>query len=57
MSSKKNQLEIAEEAYSASLQIDKVKYLQHIKVFQRDRMIELELYPKKIHLFLELAAK
>ena len=32
ISSKKNQLEIAEEAYSASLQIDKVKYLQHIKV-------------------------
>ncbi|XP_031630866.1 intraflagellar transport protein 80 homolog isoform X2 [Contarinia nasturtii] len=31
ISSKKNQLEIAEEAYSASLQIDKVKYLQHIK--------------------------
>lgn len=32
ISSKKNQLEIAEEAYSSSLQIDKVKYLQHIKV-------------------------
>lgn len=32
ISSKRNQLEIAEEAYSACLQIDKVKYLQHIKV-------------------------
>lgn len=32
ISAKKNQLEIAEEAYSASLQIDKVKYLQYIKV-------------------------
>lgn len=32
ISSKKNQLEIAEEAYSATLQIDKVKYLQYIKV-------------------------
>lgn len=29
---KKNQLEISEEAYAASLQIDKVKYLQYIKV-------------------------
>lgn len=32
ISSKKNQLEISEEAYSASLQVDKVKYLHHIKV-------------------------
>ena len=32
VASKRNQLEICEEAYSAALQIDKVEYLQHIKV-------------------------
>jgi intraflagellar transport protein 80 len=31
MSSKKNQLEISEEAYSSALQIDKVDYMHHIK--------------------------
>ncbi|XP_055709672.1 intraflagellar transport protein 80 homolog [Phlebotomus papatasi] len=31
MATKKNQLSISEEAYSAALQIDKVHYLQHIK--------------------------
>lgn len=31
IASKKNQLDITEEAYSAALQIDKVNYLQYIK--------------------------
>lgn len=31
MSSKKNQLEISEEAYSSALQIDKVDYMHYIK--------------------------
>lgn len=41
ISSKKNQLEIAEEAYSATLQIDKVKYLQYIKVTDSSRYSNL----------------
>lgn len=32
ISLKNDQLEISEEAYCASLQVDKVEYLQHIKV-------------------------
>lgn len=32
ISLKYDQLEISEEAYCASLQVDKVEYLQHIKV-------------------------
>lgn len=32
VATRKNQLQISEEAYSAALQIDKVCYLQHIKV-------------------------
>lgn len=32
ISSKKNQLDICEEAYAATLQVDKVMYLQHLKV-------------------------
>lgn len=43
ISSKKNQLEIAEEAYSASLQIDKVKYLQHIKVKIASKLLQVPI--------------
>lgn len=32
IATKKRQLDISEEAYSAALQIDKVSYLQYIKV-------------------------
>lgn len=35
ISLKNDQLEISEEAYCASLQVDKVEYLQHIKVRMR----------------------
>lgn len=56
ISSKKNQLEIAEEAYSASLQIDKVKYLQHIKVRISPKCLQDKLNLVNI-LFLEFAIK
>lgn len=51
IASKKNQLDICEEAYCNALQIDKVKYLQHIKSLSKgspEQLAEISVMNSRI---------